>query len=92
MLAQEAEYKALVRAQEAAIAALREGEPMGGAQTAAIDALKVGSSIDASLPAYQLCGCISTYGAPNVEAPRSCLTRRGFLLPWLCINTVIACF
>ena len=39
---QEAEYKALVKAQEAAIAALTEGAPMGAAQTAAIDALKVG--------------------------------------------------
>ena len=39
--AQEAEYKALLKAQEAAIAALKEGEPMGGAQTAAIEALKV---------------------------------------------------
>ena len=42
---QEAEYKALVKAQEAAIAALTEGAPMGGAQTAAIDALKVGSML-----------------------------------------------
>ncbi len=40
-LVQEAEYKALVKAQEAAIAALTEGAPMGGAQTAAIAALKV---------------------------------------------------
>ncbi len=38
---QEAEYKALVKAQEAAIAALTEGAPMGAAQTAAIEALKV---------------------------------------------------
>ena len=39
--AQEAEYKALVKAQEAAIAALVEGAPMGGSQTAAVEALKV---------------------------------------------------
>ncbi len=43
MRAQEVEYKVLLKAQEAAIAALRDGEPMGGAQTAAIEALKVRS-------------------------------------------------
>ncbi len=38
---QEAQYKALLGAQEAAIAALTVGAPMGGAHTAALEALKV---------------------------------------------------
>ena len=45
---QEAEYKALLKAQEAAIAALTDGAPMGGAQTAAIEALKVCLSLHAA--------------------------------------------
>ena len=48
---QEAEYKALVKAQEAAIAVLTDGAPMGGAQTAAIEALKVRFMLHADIRA-----------------------------------------